>query len=44
MDALDIIDAKLNEIDIKIKCEKHKIKLTRKQCAQMSKYLTNKRQ
>lgn len=39
MDTINIIDAKLNEISGKIKRENKNIKLTRKQCEQMSKTL-----
>ena len=39
MDTLNVIDAKLNEIASKIKRENKNIKLTRKQCDQMSKNL-----
>ena len=39
MDTINIIDAKLNEIAGKIKRESKNIKLTRKQCEQMSKTL-----
>ncbi len=39
MDTLNVIDAKINEIESKIKRESKNIKLTRKQCAQMSKNL-----
>ncbi len=39
MDAINVIDAKLNEIASKIKRENKNIKLTRKQCAQMAKTL-----
>ena len=40
MDTISIIDAKLNELAGKIKRENKKIKLTRKQCEQMSKTLS----
>ena len=40
MDSINVIDAKLNEIASKIKRENKNIKLTCKQCAQMSKTLT----
>lgn len=40
MDTINVIDAKLNEIASKIKSENKNIKLTRKQCEQMSKNLT----
>lgn len=40
MDTLNVIDAKLNEIASKIKRENKNIKLTRKQCEQMSKNLS----
>lgn len=39
MDTLNVIDAKLNEIASRIKHESKNIKLTRKQCEQMSKNL-----
>lgn len=39
MDTINLIDAKLNEIANKIKRENKNIKLTRKQCDQMSKNL-----
>jgi hypothetical protein len=39
MDTINVIDAKLNEIANKIKRENKNIKITRKQCAQMSKNL-----
>ena len=39
MDTINVIDAKLNEIANKIKRESKNIKLTRKQCDQMSKTL-----
>ena len=39
MDTISVIDAKLNEIASKIKKENRNIKLTRKQCEQMSKNL-----
>ena len=39
MDTINVIDAKLDEIEIKMKHESKKIKLTRKQCEQMSKNL-----
>lgn len=39
MDTINVIDAKLNEIASKIKNEHKNIKLTRKQCNQMSKNL-----
>ena len=39
MDAINIIDAKLQDIDNKIKRESKNIKLTRKQCEQMAKTL-----
>jgi len=39
MDTINIIDAKLNEIADKIKRESKNIKLTRRQCNQMSKNL-----
>lgn len=39
MDAINVIDAKLNEIASAIKNENKNIKLTRKQCAQMAKNL-----
>lgn len=42
MDAINVIDAKLNEIASKIKSEHKNIKLTRKQCAQMAKNLAKK--
>lgn len=40
MDAINIIDVKLNEITSKMNRERKNIKLTRKQCEQMSKNLT----
>lgn len=45
MDTINVIDVKLNEISNKIKRENKNIKLTRKQCEQMSKTLirTDKR-
>ena len=43
MDAINIIDVKLNEIASKIKRENKNIKLTRKQCEQMSKTLAKGR-
>jgi prefoldin subunit 5 len=39
MDAINVIDAKLNEIASKIRTENKNIKLTHKQCAQMAKIL-----
>lgn len=39
MDTINIIDVKLNEIANQIKRENKKVKLTRKQCEQMSKTL-----
>ena len=39
MDTINVIDAKLSEIANKIKRENKNIKLTRKQCEQMSKNL-----
>ena len=39
MDSINVIDAKLNEIASKIRKENKNIKLTRKQCDQMSKNL-----
>ena len=43
MDAINVIDAKLNEIASKIKDENKNIKLTRKQCDQMAKNLAKNR-
>jgi len=45
MNTINIIDAKISEIENKIKRESKNIKLTRKQCDQMSKNLakTSKR-
>lgn len=40
MDTINVIDAKLDEIANKMKHESKKIKLTRKQCDQMSKNLS----
>ena len=40
MDAINVIDAKLNEIASKIRTENKNIKLTHKQCAQMAKRLS----
>ena len=42
MDTINVIDAKLNEIATKIKRESKNIKLTRKQCDQMSKNLAKR--
>lgn len=39
MNTINIIDAKISEIEGKIKRESKNIKLTRKQCEQMSKNL-----
>lgn len=39
MDSINVIDVKLNEIANKIKRENKNVKLTRKQCEQMSKNL-----
>ena len=39
MDTINVIDVKLNEIANQIKREGKKVKLTRKQCEQMSKTL-----
>ena len=39
MDKINVINAKLNEINYKIRRERKNIKLTRKQCEQMSKTL-----
>lgn len=43
MDTINVIDAKLNEIANKIKRENKNVKLTRKQCEQMSKNLAKGR-
>ena len=43
MDTINVIDAKLNEIASKIKRENKNIRLTRKQCDQMSKNLAKNR-
>lgn len=43
MDAINVIDAKLNEIASKIKRENKNIKLTHKQCNQMAKSLAKSR-
>lgn len=43
MDTLNVIDAKLNEIASKIRRENKNIRLTRKQCDQMSKNLAKTR-
>ena len=43
MDTINIIDAKLNEIANKIKRENKNVKLTRKQCEQMSRNLAKSR-
>ena len=40
MDAINVIDAKLNEIASKIKHENKNIRLTCKQCDQMAKILS----
>ena len=40
MDTINIIDAKINEIEYKIRRESKNVKLTRKQCEQMAKNLS----
>lgn len=40
MNTINIIDAKINEIEHKIKRESKNVKLTRKQCEQMAKNLS----
>jgi len=42
MDTINVIDAKLNEIDSKIKRENRNIILTRKQCEHMARTLSKK--
>ena len=42
METINVIDAKLNEIASKIRRENKNIRLTRKQCEQMSKNLEKK--